>query len=104
MTVELSWTPQARRDLADMYDWVALDRPRAAEKLYQAITNRAKSLCGHPYLGKLRPELQLDVRVLNEDPYLIFYSVAVDHAKSPRRVDVLRVLHGSRFTPNLFQR
>ena len=103
MIAKLSWTPRAKRDLAEIFEWISGDRPGAAERVYRAITTAASLLRGNPLLGKPRPELNPEIRVLTGSPYLIFYKVVADGTGAVRGVEILRVLHGNRFLPGLFR-
>lgn len=78
MTVEVTWSPQARRDLLDIYVIIGLDNPAAAERLYAAIETKASALQHFPRLGPRRPEIRPTVRMLVEGPYLILFETRPD--------------------------
>ena len=58
---------------------------------------RAQALADHPFLGSLDDTLGPGRRRLVISPYLIVYRVRDD-----REVTVLRILHGARDLPSLF--
>ena len=51
MTPVLIWTPQAREDLLDIYLFIGLDNPDAAERLYPAVQTQVELLSLYPCLG-----------------------------------------------------
>ena len=101
MKVQLRWTNQARKELKTLYKRVARDRPLAAEGLYHRIRERVLVLQEQPLLGERRSDLQPNVRVLVEHPYLIFY-LAIPSAETGavHSVEIVRVLHGSMDLPD----
>jgi toxin ParE1/3/4 len=103
MTVEVIWSPQARRDLLDIYVIIALDNPAAAERLYTAIETKANALQDFPRLGRRRPEIRPTVRMLVEGPYLILFETRPDTDEGPvDQVEIVRVVDGRRDLTNLF--
>jgi toxin ParE1/3/4 len=80
----------ARRDLDSIIDYIALDNPAAAEKVFRAIIATTKRLAAFPDMG--RPGRLPDTRELTVKglPYLIVYQVGGD------AVTVLAVFHGAR--------
>lgn len=80
----------AARDLEEILDYIALDNPAAAERVYRAIEAAAQKLPQFPGLGRKgrHPETrELSVPGL---PYLIVYHT------SPDAVTILAVFHGAR--------
>ena len=96
MRVQLRWTNQARSELKDIYKWIAQDRPLAAKRMYQRLKDRVLVLRAHPFLGEDRSDIDQGIRVLVEQPYMIFYRTIADaETGAVRSVEILRVLHGS---------
>ena len=103
MTVEVIWSPQARRDLLDIYVIIGLDNPAAAERLYTAIETKANALRHFPRLGRRRPEIRPTVRMLVEGPYLILFETHPDTDEGQvDQVEIVRVVDGRRDLTNLF--
>ncbi|WP_410492175.1 type II toxin-antitoxin system RelE/ParE family toxin [Bosea sp. 685] len=48
---EVLWSPQARRDLLDLYVVIGLESPAAAERYFERIEAKAVVLAEHPCLG-----------------------------------------------------
>ena len=80
----------AERDLGGIIDYIALDSPAAAEKVYRAIAAAAERLTDFPELG--RPGRLPDTRELlvSTLPYPIIYQVGAGV------VTILAVFHTSR--------
>jgi toxin ParE1/3/4 len=88
--VRLVFAEPAARDLDDIIDYIALDNPPAAEKVYRAIVTAAERLQDFPeigHAGRLPATRELSVTSL---PYIIVYEVGIDI------VTVLAVFHGAR--------
>lgn len=94
---KLVWSPLAREDLLDIYIYIGMDNPDAAERLYSSIETIADTLVRHPRLGVRRPEIFLAVRVLMQGPYLILYETHPDSDKGPiDQIEIVRVVDGRR--------
>jgi len=89
--MRLRYTPRATRDIARIYQHIADNSPRAAQRVENAIRKRAKSLGDNPKIGV--PTDLADVRrvPLARYPYTIFYRIVA----SAETVDILRVVHAA---------
>ncbi|WP_071797419.1 type II toxin-antitoxin system RelE/ParE family toxin [Natronohydrobacter thiooxidans] len=87
---QLVITEPAARDLERIVDYVALDNPVAAERVYRGIVSAAERLPEFPALG--RPGRHPETRELSvaDLPYLIVYEVGSE------TVTLLAVFHTSR--------
>lgn len=88
--MQVAFTAAARRDLDAIIDYIALDNPAAAKKVFRAIVATTRRLAdfpemGHP--GRLPDTREIAVVGL---PYLIVYHVAKN------AVTVIAVFHGAR--------
>ena len=97
------FNPLAIDDLDNLTDYIARDYPKAAEELRDDILDTADSLGLHPSLG-IRPRFSAPrfagIRFLpshHYPSYLLFYRELTEE------IEVLRVLHGSRNLPPLFE-
>lgn len=103
MPVDLVWTPQAREDLIEIYTYIGLDNPSAAERIFDAVRAKAELLVEFPRLGVRRPEIRPSTRMLNEGPYLILYETHPDSDDhSINEVEIVRIVDGRRDLKNLF--
>ena len=85
------WRPMAEADLAKIVDYIAQDKPVAAEAFGQQLRAKVLPLAQHPKLGRTgRPGLPTLVRELVvHRNYIVFYRVQ-DGAGI---VEILRVKH-----------
>ncbi|MBC8043517.1 MAG: type II toxin-antitoxin system RelE/ParE family toxin [Rhizobacter sp.] len=56
--LELVWTPQAERDLTEIFDFIARDSLDYAETTVMNIYDRAEQLQHFPQSGRRVPELK----------------------------------------------
>jgi len=83
----------AERDLTDIYDYVAAEKPAAAEQLLTRIEKDLNALSSQPLLGRIPRDHDialLGYRFLTIGDYLAFYRL------EPSVVLVHRILHGAR--------
>ena len=45
------WTPEAEKDRADVWDYIAADNPHAAARMDELFSEAAARLAEHPMLG-----------------------------------------------------
>jgi toxin ParE1/3/4 len=83
MAAELTWSPQSREDLLEIYVIIGLDNPAAAERVYTAIEAKAEALAHFPRLGPRRPDIRPRARILVEGPYLILFETHPDTDEGP---------------------
>ena len=97
------FNPVAVADLEEIVGYIAQDNSVAAENVRQDVLETAESLGLHPDLG-IRPRFRAPrfngIRFLPATQYpvyLLFYRELADE------IEVLRVLHGARNLPPLFE-
>ena len=88
MPVEIVWSPLARRRLREIRDYVARDKPEAAERLAIRIVAVVESLRNYPRLGRVGAEPGVRELVIGGTPYIALYRV------EGRRVVISTVWHG----------
>ena len=90
----LSWTEEAAESLRDIFDFIAQNRPRTAERTIESIVNKVDSLAASPSSGQRYPYAEgADVHQLTYGHFRIAYELVGDH------VIVLGVFHGLIFLP-----
>jgi toxin ParE1/3/4 len=103
LPVKLVWTSQAREDLIEIYTYIGLDNPSAAERIFDAVQAKAELLVDYPRLGVRRREIRPSTRMLVEGPYLILYETHPDSDDgSIDGVEIVRIVDGRRNLKNLF--
>jgi len=94
--------PQALADLAEIWAHIADDSPRQADVFAARIDREFRALARHPNSGRERPELLAALRSMPVGRYVIFY-IPRSYGRRSRRIEVIRVLHGSRDLKPLFE-
>ena len=93
MTYRVVVTPEAERDLDELFQFVALDNPAAARKFVAGLRQRLKTLASMPKRCPRAPEDGLDgleIRHLVHVRYRIIFGI------DGRTVAIPRVRHGAR--------
>jgi toxin ParE1/3/4 len=82
----------AERDLDEIWHYVATNSGSVerANKFVDAIAQRLSILARSPKAGRLRAEIDLDLRGMPVGDYIVYYR------ESKRWVLVSRIIHGSR--------
>jgi len=97
---EVDVLPIARDDIAEIYNYIALDNPNAALRVTDEIMDKIDTLAEFPERCPMVPDSVLakrGYRMLIIENYIAFFKVF--------RADVLiyRVLHGKRDYPQLLE-
>ena len=94
--MRIEWAEPARRDLREIYLYIAQDNPYAARALQAEIRERVTLLQDNPNLG--RPGRIDGTRelVMANNPYILPYRVRQG------RIEILAVYHGARMWPDQF--
>ncbi|MBA3322861.1 MAG: type II toxin-antitoxin system RelE/ParE family toxin [Pyrinomonadaceae bacterium] len=86
----------ATEDLQEIWAYVAQHDTQAANKLIKEITGKFALLRDFPQTGREQYKLLVNLRSFAVKDYLIFYQPFAD------RIEILRVLHGSRDIESIF--
>ena len=98
MDFKVVWTPSARDDLREIVQYIARDNPDAARRVGERILESVEVLGGMPELGRMVPERRdPTIREIIRGNYRIVYRVR----ERPRMLEVWRIWHGARGTPQL---
>lgn len=92
---EVVWLDDALHDLDDIGSYIALDSPRAAERIVRRIVEAVAMLAWHPKLGRVLTDGDTRRLTLTGTPYIAFYRLRA-------RIEVLAVLHGACQWPDRF--
>jgi toxin ParE1/3/4 len=87
--LEIVWSRRAQTRLREIRDYVARDKPDAAEKLATRIVALSELLKNHPFLGRAGSEPGIRELAVAGTPYLIFYRVR------GQRVIINTIWHGA---------
>lgn len=91
-------TPQAREDVLDIWDYIGVDNPAAADTVVRRLDEVVRLLADHPNIGTRQDRFRKGLRCLSADDYLIFYD------QSEGRLRIIRILHGARRWEHLIPR
>lgn len=89
--------PQAEADVLDIWAYIAEDSVAEADRWIDRLDEHLALWATQPLLGRARDELAPGIRSIAFGRYVVFY------APLPDGIDVVRVLHGSRDLPPIFQ-
>jgi toxin ParE1/3/4 len=81
---------RARRDLAEIWAYVADDSSDQADRFLESIVAQLRVLAQNPQIGRSRTELHPDLRSFPVGEYLILYRARKGG------IAVVRVVHGRR--------
>ena len=87
---EITWTEEALCWLEDIFEYIALENPRAADETVDGIYSRSQQLGDYPEMGARYSASTRHVRILLYGHYRIAYLV-----RSDRNIDILGVFHGA---------
>src|SRR6266516_3704082 len=90
-------TTKAHWDLVQISTDVGGEDPVAADRLLDIIDEKCRLLAQFPAMGRRREDLAPDLRSFPAGNYLIFYRPITEG------IQVIRVLHGARDLPPLFE-
>ena len=89
-------TPRAERDLNQIWDYIAADNLRAANRVLKALESAMRKLAQNPLLGHWREDLA-DKR----HRFHLVYSYLIVYRYESKPLQVIRVLHAARDVQNL---
>ena len=81
-------SPRAAEDLIELWTYIAVDDPAAADRMLDLIEEKLGMLAANPALGPARPDIAREVRLFPVRRYVILYRVL------PDGIEVVRVVHG----------
>lgn len=91
-------TATARRDVREIWDYIARDNPDAADRLVRSFNETLGRISDQPGIGRTREDLSPRLHSFPVGNYLLFYRAASDG------IELIRVLHGRRDIPAIFAR
>ena len=93
------WSAPARRDLREIYRYIALDSKFYARKVVETIVDKADLLSHSPLIGRVVPEIEdQSIREIFAYSYRLIYEIGSEG------IEILAVIHGRRnFFENLIE-
>ena len=91
------FTPQALNDLSDIWDYIAEDNVKAANRVESAILSACNGLAAHPLIGSKRSEITpLPVRYWTVTRFPNFIVV---YRPNTKPLQIVKVVHGKKEYP-----
>lgn len=84
----LLFAPSARRDLSDIFDYIARDKPIAAANWVDTIEDKCRLIASTPDYGEIRSAFGHGIRSSTLGRYVIFFRPIKDG------IEVIRVVTG----------
>jgi len=84
-------TPQAKRDVNDIWDYIANDNIDAADRILDALDNAMHKLARNPGIGHWREEL-----TGKKHRFFLVYSYLIVYRHQTKPLQIIRVLHAAR--------
>jgi len=83
--------------LIEIYTYIGLDNPSAADRVFDAIQSKAELLVEHARIGARRSDIRPSTRILIEGPYLLLYETHPDSDEGHvDAVEIVRIVDGRR--------
>ncbi|WP_426123312.1 type II toxin-antitoxin system RelE/ParE family toxin [Pararhizobium sp. PWRC1-1] len=79
---------QAADDLTDIYDYIAKTKPKAAQRVVDAIQAKIRSIAALALPGTPKDDMKPDLRAAVFRNHMIYFHVTTSHLL------ILRILHG----------
>ncbi|MUG95218.1 type II toxin-antitoxin system mRNA interferase toxin, RelE/StbE family [Scytonema sp. UIC 10036] len=91
--MQVRWLKKALLNLEQAYQYISVDNLDAAVKTIMKIQAAVNQLASFPIMGKVGRVAGTRELVIGSTPYFVVYRVKGE------RVEILRILHGSRKYP-----
>jgi toxin ParE1/3/4 len=91
------FSPSSRRDLLEILDHIAKDKPVAAIRFVERLEEECWSLARNPQSGTTRDDLIPGLRCSSVGNYVVYFRPVRDG------IEVVRVVHGARDVGKLFE-
>jgi toxin ParE1/3/4 len=93
--MRLRFSSYVKYDLAEIADYIAEDSPAQALRIIRLLREGMEDAARQPELYRLRPELDVNARMVPVGSYVILFRMFEDYVR------IERVVHGSRDLFNL---
>lgn len=86
----------AQQDMVEIWEHIARDSPAAADALLERFDRSLQLVASLPHAGRRREEFLPFLRSVRVGPYILFYR------PTAKGIELVRVFHGARDLPSLF--
>ena len=92
--MKIIWSPLAIDRASEIVDYIAQDKPSAAEKWVNTVFSKVEQIKSSPRIGRVIPEIKNDqFRELIYSNYRIIYRI------EKKQVSILTIRHGKQILP-----
>ena len=92
--MRIIWSPLAVDRASEIADYIAQDKPSAAEKWIDTVFSKVEQLKSSPEIGRIRPEINVSqFRELIYGNYRIIYRIET------KQISILTIRHGRQILP-----
>jgi toxin ParE1/3/4 len=92
--MKILWSPLAVERASEIVDYIAQDKPAAADKWIHAVFSKIEQLRSHPEIGRMVPEInEHQFRELIYGNYRIIYHIET------KQISILTIRHGKQILP-----
>jgi toxin ParE1/3/4 len=92
--MKIVWSPLAIDRASEISDYIALDKPAAAEKWINAVFSKAAQLKSSPEIGRIVPEIRN-----NQFRELIYGNYRIISRIEQKKISILTIHHGEQILP-----
>ncbi len=92
--MKIVWSPLAIDRVSEIAEYIARDKPSAAEKWVETVFSKVKQLKSSPEIGRIVPEIRnAQFRELIYGNYRIIYRI------EKKQISILTIRHGRQILP-----
>ena len=92
--MRILWSPLAVERASEIVDYIAQDKPEAADKWIHTVFSKVEQLRSHPEIGRMVPEI-------NEHQFreLIYGNYRIIYRMEAKQISILTIRHGKQILP-----
>ena len=94
--MKIIWLKKADQDLEEILDFISIENPAAAKKVYKLLKQKVAFLSELPMMGRSGRVLETWELVITGTPYVVAYTIY------EKQIHILRILHSAREWPKSF--
>ena len=92
--MRIAWSPVAVERASEIVDYIAQDKPSAADNWIRTIFSKVEQVRSNPEIGRIVPEInERQIRELIYGNYRIIYHVEA------KQISILTIRHGKQILP-----
>ena len=92
--MKIIWSPLAIDSVSEIADYIAKDKPVAAEKWINTVFSKVEQIASYPETGRIVPEINN-----NQFRELIYGNYGIIYRVEEKQTSILTVRHGKQILP-----